>query len=284
MSNQAIRADHCAARPRPLGQVPACSWPLNRYTFYVGGKRGYERDEQKDDSILERDGPPTLVPSYYCSWRPSDDGMSLSWDETEKFNHYVEWLQFLIDNFFKPWGYVLNGKVDWRGEEFFDTGKIIVTQNAIEIFGNLSVTEENGSARNLKVFLCHAKDDKLSVRDIYGKLKNDRIKPWLDEEDLIPGQNWEHEIKKAVETTDLFVVCLSKRAVDKVGFVQKEIKFALDVADLQPEGRIFIIPLKLEECDVPDRLKSRHWINYFEADGYFKLQRVMEKRIEELNE
>ena len=175
----------------------------------------------------------------------------------------------------------MNGKVDWRGEEFFDTGKIIVTHNAIELLGNLSVTEENGSTRKLKVFLCHAKDDKPAVRDLYGKLKNDRIKPWLDEEDLIPGQNWEYEIKKAVENTDLFVVCLSKRAVDKVGFVQKEIKFALDVADLQPEGRIFIIPLKLEECDVPARLKSWHWINYFEADGYFKLQRAMEKRTEE---
>ena len=279
---------HVTRDPKKLETMPdplreAAGLPIgDEGVFYVGGKSWYERDERKDESILE-DWVPDLVPSYYCSWRPSDDGMFLSWDGAEKFNYYVEWLQFLIDNFFKSWGYVLNGKVDWRGEEFFDVGKIIVTRNTIELFGNLSITEENGSMRRLKVFLCHAKDDKPAVRDLYDRLKNDQIEPWLDEVDLIPGQNWEHEIKKAVETTDLFVVCLSKRAVDKVGFVQKEIRFALDVADLQPEGRIFIIPLKLEECEVPDRLKSRHWINYFEADGYFKLQRAMEKRTGELS-
>jgi hypothetical protein len=39
--------------------------------------------------------------------------------------------------------------------------------------------------------------------------------------------------------------------VTKTGFVQKEIKIAPDAADEQPEGRIYIIPVRLEDCDVP---------------------------------
>ncbi|HTG59201.1 MAG TPA: hypothetical protein VMG63_07310 [Terriglobia bacterium] len=49
--------------------------------------------------------------SYYCQWMPSDDGKLLVWDGGEKFYEYVEWLQYLIDNFFVSWGYVINGSV-----------------------------------------------------------------------------------------------------------------------------------------------------------------------------
>jgi len=40
--------------------------------------------------------------------------------------------------------------------------------------------------------------------------------------------------------------------ITKQGFVQKEIRFALDIADEHPPGRIFIIPVRLVDCDVPD--------------------------------
>jgi hypothetical protein len=251
--------------------------------FYVGGKSWFDRGEEKDESIINYNARTPKLPGSYCQWRPSDDGGSISWDGMERFYHYVEWLQFLIDTFFKPWGYVIDGQIHWRGEELFDIGSIVVMGNAIELFGDLYVSESDGSARRLRVFLCHSNDDKQPVRELFCKLRADLIEPWLDEQDLIPGQDWEREIKRAVQETDLFIVCLSKNAVDKVGFVQKEIKYALDIADLHPEGRIFIIPLKLEECEVPDRLKRWHWVNYFEEDGYFKLRCAMAKRAEEVS-
>ena len=62
---------------------------------------------------------------------------------------------------------------------------------------------------------------------------------------------------------------------------QKEIKDVLDLADRQPEGAIFIIPLKLDECDVPDRLKPWQWINYF-GDGNERLRHSLEERIRQI--
>ena len=53
----------------------------------------------------------------------------------------------------------------------------------------------------------------------------------MDEINLVPGQDWAIEIKKAVRRSDFVLVCLSASAVTKNGFVQKEIRFALDVAD-----------------------------------------------------
>lgn len=130
----------------------------------------------------------------------------------------------------------------------------------------------------LRVFLCHASEDKTTVRGLYQRLRADGIQAWLDAEELVAGQDWQYEIPKAVRTSDIVIVCLSKKSVNKAGFVQKEIKYALDAADEQPEGTIFIIPLRLEECEVPERLRRWQWINWFEGDGYERLRRALKIR------
>jgi len=137
---------------------------------------------------------------------------------------------------------------------------------------------ETRSVRSLRVFLCHSSSDKPIVRTLYNRLKDDGLDPWLDEQKLLPGQDWNLEITKEVRASDIVVVCLSRRSINKAGYVQKEIKYALDVADEQPEGTIFIIPLKLEECEVPARLCRWQWLNFFKEDGYEKLMRALHHR------
>lgn len=136
------------------------------------------------------------------------------------------------------------------------------------------------SIRNLKIFLCHSSRDKGTVRAVYEKLKNDGFIPWLDEEDLLPGQNWNFEIKKTMRDTDIIIVFLSNDSVTKRGYVQKEIKMALDIADEQPEGAIFIIPLKIEPCDIPDRLSHCQWLDYYpdKDTAYERLKRTLTVR------
>ena len=136
--------------------------------------------------------------------------------------------------------------------------------------------------RQLKVFLCHASGDKPAVRDLYRRLRSDGIAPWLDEEDLLPGQDWPLEIPKAVRSSDAVIICLSSRAITKAGYVQREIKYALDVADEQPEGAIFLIPLRLEECEAPERLRRWQWVDLFQRPGYERLLRALRARAESL--
>jgi hypothetical protein len=64
------------------------------------------------------------------------------------------------------------------------------------------------SPHRLRVFLCHASDDKPAVRRLYRRLKDDGFDLWLDEEDLLPGQDWELEISRAVRRSDMIIVCL----------------------------------------------------------------------------
>lgn len=79
------------------------------------------------------------------------------------------------------------------------------------------------------------------------------------------------------------ILCLSGASVSKVGYVQKEIIYALDVADEQPEGAIFLIPLKLEECDIPSRLQRWQWVKLFADDGYERLLRALRERARALS-
>jgi HD-GYP domain-containing protein (c-di-GMP phosphodiesterase class II) len=119
--------------------------------------------------------------------------------------------------------------------------------------------------RKVKVFLCHASQDKPVVRELYARLSSEAwIDSWLDEEKLLPGVDWDMEIERAVRDSDVVIVCLSKNSLNKRGFVQKEIKMALDIADQIPDGQIYIIPLRLENCEVPSRLAKWQWVNYFE--------------------
>ncbi len=85
---------------------------------------------------------------------------------------------------------------------------------------------------------------------------------------MIPGQEWQIEIPRAVKNSDVVLVCLSSQSITKEGFVQKEFKFALDAADEKPEGTIFIIPVRLENCDVPERINKFHWVDLHSEDGY----------------
>ncbi|NWJ45247.1 MAG: TIR domain-containing protein [Chloroflexi bacterium] len=131
----------------------------------------------------------------------------------------------------------------------------------------------------LQVFLCHSSGDKKMVHTLYNRLKAENwLDIWLDKEKLLPGQRWRDEIEKAVEQSHVILVCLSPESINKEGFVQYEIKIALDQADYMPEDRIFIIPLKLAECMIPRRLREWHWVNYYEVGAYEKLIKALQVR------
>ena len=88
-----------------------------------------------------------------------------------------------------------------------------------------------------RIFLCHAKEDKARVIELYQQLKATGYSPWLDEEDLLPGVDWD-----------------------------------LDVLDEMPEGKIYLIPVRFEACDVPERLGSRQWVDLFAPRGFERLK------------
>ena len=122
------------------------------------------------------------------------------------------------------------------------------------------------------IFLCHAKEDKDRVRELHRDLCRDGFKTWFDEEDLLPGQKWRKEIENALPRAAVVIVCLSSASCKKEGYVQREIRMALDAEQELPEGTIYIIPAKLEECPLPDSLADSQAANLHEEGGYDRLK------------
>lgn len=97
--------------------------------FCVAGV-GY-RGQGDDPTIEDHNSPPGDQPGLWCQWIPTEDGTALVWDGGEKFYHYTGWLSYLIKKFFIPWGYTLNGRVTYVGEDHSDRGEIEVKNNEV---------------------------------------------------------------------------------------------------------------------------------------------------------
>ena len=141
--------------------------------------------------------------------------------------------------------------------------------------------------RKIHVFLCHSSQDKPIVRELYQRLNAEGwIDPWLDEEKLLPGQDWDMEIEKAVEAADAVIVSLSNGSMTKEGYIQKELRKVLDIALEKPEETIFVIPLRLEDCEIPRRLRARQYVDYFPVERreqvYQRLRQSLNIRFQQL--
>ena len=135
---------------------------------------------------------------------------------------------------------------------------------------------------NPLIFLCHASEDKAIVEKLYDNLTEKNYHPWLDQKDILPGQDWNAEIKKAMKKAAFTLVCLSDQSVRKRGYVNKEIKWAIDRQDEMLTEDIFIIPVKLNPCELPDCLENIQWVDLFHKNGFQRLTQAIDYQLKRI--
>ncbi len=121
------------------------------------------------------------------------------------------------------------------------------------------------------VFLSYARADEAEVKEMYVRLQQRGLRPWMDTIDILPGEDWELAISEAIRKADCFIPCLSKRSYNKRGAIQKEIKQALDIWLEMLGNDIYLIPVRFEACDMPPRLAKFQRADLFEEGGFDKL-------------
>jgi hypothetical protein len=131
-----------------------------------------------------------------------------------------------------------------------------------------------------QIFLSHAREDKEEVESLYQKLSDAGFTPWMDTKDILPGEKWKSSIQKAIQRSDFFLACLSANSVNKRGWIQREIRGALDMWQEKLEDDIYLIPVRLEDCEAPERLRDFQWVNLFEEDGWTRLVEAIQVGIE----
>ncbi len=115
-----------------------------------------------------------------------------------------------------------------------------------------------------QVFLSYAREDESAAKRLCNDLRTGGRTVWFDRDSLRGGERWRSAIDKAIRESDFFVALLSGASVTKRGMVQAEIKKALDVLDEIPEDRIYLIPVRLTECEPSHfRLSELNWVDLF---------------------
>jgi hypothetical protein len=144
-------------------------------------------------------------------------------------------------------------------KNFTDLGDIKIVDGVIELPVKL-------------LFFSYAREDQSIVNEIAENLWQDGFLTWIDSKDLRPGDDWKARIENAIETADFVLLFLSKTSCSKVGYVQRELKYALEQRDLRPSGQRYIIPVLLEPCEPPRELRDIHWLKLWEDGAYKRLK------------
>ena len=106
------------------------------------------------------------------------------------------------------------------------------------------------------IFLSYVSEDRARVLPFYELLDAHNLNPWMDCKSILSGQNWDYEITTALERSDIVVIFASENSVDKRGYAQKEINFAIEKIKEKLASDIYVIPVQLDQVDFPSSLKG----------------------------
>ena len=116
------------------------------------------------------------------------------------------------------------------------------------------------------VFFSYAKADEGRVVPYYHAIRLMPWTLWMDKFELKGGQNWELEIDKAIQGADIVLIFVSRASIDHRGYLQKEIRRALEVSKTKLVDDIFIIPVMLDDIPIPSQLTNLQSIST--GDGH----------------
>ena len=127
-----MKRDADAAARLPDSRRRRVAMPIGDEGGYYVGAHVKDMGQERTPDIVDYNSPPAGQPGLWCGWTPTEDGTSIEWDGGEKFYNYVEWMEYLIEHFIKPWGHVAEGEITWQGEDSDDRGTIFVKDNVVE--------------------------------------------------------------------------------------------------------------------------------------------------------
>ncbi|MBF0451419.1 MAG: toll/interleukin-1 receptor domain-containing protein, partial [Candidatus Magnetomorum sp.] len=115
------------------------------------------------------------------------------------------------------------------------------------------------------VFISYSRKYKHMAERICNDLKQEGITTWMDTNDIQGGQLWEEKIKKAIQDSDYFLILLASDVLATNGYIHTELKFALDHSRCIPQTKPFIIPVRLDNCNLDGfGLDKIQWVDAFD--------------------
>lgn len=104
------------------------------------------------------------------------------------------------------------------------------------------------------VFISYVREDSLMVDRLQQILRAAGVRVWRDTANLWPGEDWRDNIRRAItEDALVFLACFSSRSLARRKTYQnEELNLAISEMRLRPPGRPWLIPVRFDDCDIPD--------------------------------
>lgn len=136
---------------------------------------------------------------------------------------------------------------------------------------------------NKSIFLSYASPDRERVIPFYDFLLTNGFSPWMDAKQLLLGQNWEFEVKKALDSALVIVIFVSENSVNRTGFVQKELRIAFSKLQERPLHHLYVIPVILDRSTViPTQLADLQYIFADSVDLYNRLLEALNYQLHQV--
>ena len=118
------------------------------------------------------------------------------------------------------------------------------------------------------VFLSYVREDEARVLEVYETLDARELGPWVDQRNLVAGVDWAMEIYRELQDSDAFLVFLTEQSINELknleGVFRSEVDTAIRIQEERhEEENPFLIPVRLENCDIPDFLSSFQAFDHF---------------------
>jgi len=115
------------------------------------------------------------------------------------------------------------------------------------------------------VFVSYARADGDAAERLFHALRSvTGIEPWIDKHSLSPGMKWKPAIRKAIREAEYFIALISSRSSVGRGVRHSELDQALEILTEWPPDHIYLIPVRLDDCQMPrDDLAEITWIDLF---------------------
>jgi hypothetical protein len=119
-------------------------------------------------------------------------------------------------------------------------------------------------ARSIRIFISYAHEDNVLVEGMKKKLETyQQLQIWKDSQDLLPGQMWDTEIRQALIESQYVVMCLSQYGLTKGTFFKTERECAMQEQARRGAQNLFVIPVRLDDCAIPDDMRALQWVDLF---------------------
>ena len=153
------------------------------------------------------------------------------------------------------------------------TMSIAALGSAIAAAMSLALSRELARRRQARhVFIIYARDDLEIARELTRLMKEVGLNPWLDVDELVPGQVWKKAVLKALEESSVAVILVSKN-IEKSGFVREEMNAAMKLLQSRDASVVPIVPVRIDDSTVPEELAQIQWVDLKDDGAKEKLLR-----------